>query len=84
MNGKLVKDRYKLWCVEFEDVTWEDNRHEKFTNSIPVHPDDLEMLLNLEKNFDSIESRILLNPNVEFEIVTNQKLSGIVEYAKLK
>jgi hypothetical protein len=53
-------------------------------DSIQLHPNDAYELFELEQRFDNLESRIAANPNVEFEIVEEWKISGMVKYAKLK
>ena len=40
--------------------------------------------MEIDKIFDNLESRISKSPDVEFEIIENIKMSGIVRYAKLK
>jgi len=48
-----------------------------------LHADDCNDLLELEERFDFIESRIAASPLVEYELITQQKMSGLVAYAKL-
>jgi len=76
MIGILVRDRYKIWSVKYKDIDNSDKQ-------LPLISEDVEYLLELERNFDNLDSRIDVNPEVEFFIVENKKMSGIVKYAKL-
>jgi|LakMenE01Jun11ns_1017448.scaffolds.fasta_scaffold8624754_2 hypothetical protein len=84
MKGKLKRKEDNMWVVEYEDVIFGDNRLSLEPNEIQLHPDDVEKMLELDRMFDNLEARININPEVEFDIVEHQKLSGIVKYAKLK
>lgn len=48
-----------------------------------LHPDDVEMILDLGSIFDNIAARILSSPVIEFNIVQHKKLTGIATYAKI-
>jgi len=72
MKGKLHKTEDHGWIVLFDD------------EFLQLHPDDVNDLIDLDNVFDNVEARIAASPNVEFEIVENQKMSGVVKYAKLK
>jgi hypothetical protein len=84
MKGKLKRKEDNMWIVEYEDVIFGDNRLSLEPYEIQLHPDDVEKMLELDRMFDNLEARINVNPEVEFDIVEHQKLSGIVKYAKLK
>jgi hypothetical protein len=84
MKGKLKRKEDNMWVVEYEDVYFGDNRLSLEPNEIQLHPDDVEKMLELDRMVDNIEARVNINPEVEFDIVEHQKLSGIVKYAKLK
>jgi hypothetical protein len=84
MKGKLKRKEDNMWIVEYEDVIFGDNRLSLEPYEIQLHPDDVEKMLELDRMFDNLEARININPEVEFDIVEHQKLSGIVKYAKLK
>ena len=70
--GTLVKEEHKFWIVQSE------------LGDLQLHPDDVEVLLDWEKNFDDMESRIAFSPQVQFKIVEHEKLTGTIKYAKLK
>jgi hypothetical protein len=84
MKGKLKRKENIMWVIEYNDVLFGDNRLSLEPNEIQLHPDDVEKMLELDRTFDNIEARINVNPEVEFDIVEHQKLSGIIKYAKLK
>ncbi len=84
MKGNLKRKEDNMWIVEYEDVIFGDNRLSLEPYEIQLHPDDVEKMLELDRMFDNLEARIKVNPEVEFDIVEHQKLSGIVKYAKLK
>ena len=84
MKGELKRKEDNMWIVEYEDVIFGDNRLSLEPNEIQLHPDDVEKMLELDRTFDNIEARINVNPEVEFDIVEHQKLSGIIKYARLK
>jgi hypothetical protein len=84
MKGKLKRKEDNMWVVEYEEVYFGDNRLSLEPYEIQLHPDDVEKMLELDRMFDNLEARINVNPEVEFDIVEHQKLSGIVKYAKLK
>lgn len=71
MKGKLHKSEYNVWLVKYEE------------EDLQLHPDDVNQILKLSEIFDSIESRIYSDPIVEFEIIENKKMDGVVKYAKL-
>ena len=71
-SGILVKGEHDFWIVQSE------------LGDLQLHPDDVEVLLEYERRFDNLESRISFSPQVQFKIVEHEKLSGIIKYAKLK
>ena len=82
MKGILHKDKYNTWWVVYDEVLGE-SVVKKNQNALQLHPDDVNELLELDFIFDNLEVRVALNPEVDFEIVKVQKLSGIAVYAKL-
>ena len=71
LKGRLYRDKHNEWLVESSEQTYH------------LHPDDVEFFLELEQRFDSIEGRIAANPEVNFNVVNHNKLTGIATYAKL-
>jgi hypothetical protein len=71
MTGKLHRAEYGEWLVQYQGQEFQ------------LHPDDVEYLLELDRVFDCLESRIAASPEVKFEIVEHQKLDGVATYAKL-
>lgn len=53
------------------------------TKEIQLHPDDVNDILEQAKVFDNIESRIVADPRIEFEIVEHKKMGGVATYAKI-
>jgi hypothetical protein len=85
MKGQLIKHPdHQFWMVEYEEIYSADNRHEVIKVNLQLHPDDVEKIHEWNQIFDSIEGRINSIPEVEFDIIEHQKLSGIVKYAKLR
>jgi hypothetical protein len=85
MKGQLIKHPdHQFWMVEYEEIYSADNRHEVIKVNLQLHPDDVEKIHEWNQIFDSIEGRIHSIPEVEFDIIEHQKLSGIVKYAKLR
>ena len=82
MKGILHKDKYNTWWVLYDEVLGE-SVVKKNQNPLQLHPDDVNELLELDFIFDNLEARVASNPEVDFEIVKVQKLSGIAVYAKL-
>ena len=76
MIGRLHKREYDEWVVTYTEVNE--------TIDLQLHPDDINNLVELDRIFDNLEARIASQPNVEFEIVNHQKLTGSIKYAKLK
>jgi len=76
MTGRLHKREHDEWVVTYTEVNE--------TINLQLHPDDVNNLIELDRIFDNLEARIASQPNVEFEIVNHQKLTGSIKYAKLK
>jgi hypothetical protein len=74
MKGELIKSTHG-WMISYI----ENGEHK----GISLHYDDVDYIRELEFTFDNIEARIATNPEVEFEIVENQKMSGVSRYGKL-
>ena len=82
MKGKLVKTEHG-WFVRYKETT----PLSITTETLPLHPADVEQINKDSQVFDNIEARIASNPEVEFEIIT-EYWSGEVgvnglTYAKL-
>lgn len=77
MKGRLLKTEDHGWLVAYNDS-------EGLFQFMQLHPDNVLEFIELDNIFDNIEARISSHPDVEFEIVENQKLDGVVKYAKLK
>jgi hypothetical protein len=56
---------------------------ESIPDWIPLHPDDLTYFAEMNERFDNFEARVLSSPEVEFEIIINNKFTGKIIYAKL-
>jgi hypothetical protein len=74
MKGELIKSTHG-WMISYIE-----NGEAK---GVSLHYDDVDYIHELEFTFDNIEARIAANPIVEFEIVENQKLTGVSRYGKL-
>ena len=74
MKGELIKSEHG-WMISYTE-----NGEAK---GVSLHYDDVDYIRELEYTFDNIEARIAANPIVEFEIVENQKMSGVSRYGKL-
>lgn len=74
MKGELIKSEHG-WMISYI----ENGEHK----GVSLHYDDVDYIHELEFTFDNIEARIAANPIVEFEIVENQKLTGVSKYGKL-
>lgn len=81
MRGVLFNTKYEGWLVKFNKK--ELNPNELGVDNLQLHPDNVNEIIDLSKRFDNIEARIATDPMVEFEIVENQKMDGVVKYAKL-
>ena len=67
MEGEMI-NRGDVWFVQYEDYGgW--GLTEIVNREIPLHPDNLEQLKIYDRVFDHIESRIMSNPKVKFDLV---------------
>ena len=67
MKGKLIYDQ-EGWWVQYT-ATLPDGT-EYFQADTMLHPDDVKFLEDCNLVFDNLEARININPEVEFEMVT--------------
>lgn len=74
MKGELLNTNHGWMISYIEDGT---------AKGVSLHPGDVEFIDECRFTFDNIEARIATNPEVEFEIVENQKISGVARYGKL-
>jgi hypothetical protein len=74
MKGKLFKSEHG-WMISYEE--------DGVAKGVSLHYDDVDFIDESRFSFDNIEAIIAANPEVEFEIVDNQKLTGISKYGKL-
>jgi hypothetical protein len=74
MKGELIKSEHG-WMISYI----ENGEHK----GVSLHHDDIEFIEQTKFTFDNIEAMIAANPEVEFEIVENQKLTGVSRYGKL-
>ena len=74
MRGELLNTDHG-WMVTYTE--------DGVAKGLSLHYDDVEFINETRFTFDNIEARIAANPEVEFEIVENQKLDGVSRYAKL-
>ena len=74
MKGELIKSTHG-WMISYI----ENGEHK----GISLHHDDIEFIEETKFTFNDIEATIAANPEVTFEIVENQKLTGVSRYGKL-
>jgi hypothetical protein len=74
MKGELLNTDHG-WLISYTEDGVE--------RGVSLHPDDVDYIDKLKFTFDNIEARIASNPIVEFEIIENQKMSGVSRYGKL-
>ena len=74
MRGELHNSEHGWLVIYTEDGV---------EKGLSLHWDDVEFINESRYTFDNIEARIAERPEVEFEIVENQKLDGVSRYAKL-
>jgi hypothetical protein len=74
MTGELLNTDHG-WMISYTE-----NGEAK---GVSLHYDDIEFIEETKFTFNDIEARIAANPIVEFEIVENQKLTGVSRYGKL-
>lgn len=49
-----------------------------------LHSGDVNWIEEMKNMFDDMEGRIKADPEVEFDVVEHQKLTGVAKYAKLR
>ena len=81
MRGVLYNTKHNGWMVKFNKK--ELNPNELGVDELQLHPDDVNEIIEQSIWFDNIEARIAAYPEVKFQIVENEKMSGVVRYAKL-
>ena len=67
MKGKLIKD-HEGWWVQHKAKGLDGNL--EYIAESMLHPDDVKFLEDCRLWFDNIEGRVVANPEVEFEMVT--------------
>ena len=72
MKGKLIYDQEGWWVQH--TATSPDGK-EYFQADTMLHPDDVKFLEDCNLVFDNLEARININPEVEFEMVTETVMS---------
>jgi hypothetical protein len=74
MKGELINTKHG-WMISYI----ENGEHK----GVSLHHDDIEFIEQTKFTFDDIEATIAANPEVTFEIVENQKLTGVSRYGRL-
>jgi hypothetical protein len=74
MKGELIKSEHG-WMISYI----ENGEHK----GISLHHDDIEFIEQTKFTFDDIEATIAANPEVTFEIIENQKLTGVSKSGRL-
>lgn len=74
MKGKLFKSEHG-WMISYTE--------DGIEKGLSLHYDDVDFINESRYTFDDIEASIASNPEVEFEIIENQKLDGVSRYGKL-
>lgn len=74
MKGELIKSTHG-WMISYI----ENGEHK----GISLHYDDVEFIEETKFTFNDIEATIAANPEVTFEIVENQKLTGVSKSGRL-
>jgi hypothetical protein len=67
MKGKLIYDQGEWWV---QHMATSPDGVECFQADTMLHPDDVKFLEDCNLVFDNLEARININPDVEFEMVT--------------
>jgi len=80
MKGKISKTEDCGWIVT---STFYNSMNQPVDDYLQLHPDDVESILSLSNIVENLEDLILSSTEVSFEIVENQKLSGVARYAKI-
>jgi hypothetical protein len=74
MTGELIKSEHG-WMISYI----ENGEHK----GVSLHHDDIEFIEQTKFTFDDIEATIAANPEVTFEIIENQKLTGVSKSGRL-
>jgi hypothetical protein len=72
MKGKLIYDQEGWWV---QHMATSPDGVEYFQADTMLHPDDVKFLEDCNLVFDNLEARININPEVEFEMVTETVMS---------
>jgi len=72
MKGKLIYDQEGWWV---QHTATSPDGTEYFQADTMLHPDDVKFLEDCNLVFDNLEARININPEVEFEMVTETVMS---------
>jgi hypothetical protein len=80
MKGTLHKTQlYQGWVIRWSSpLEYKQPIHE-----YPLHPDDVQQILQDSQIFDNIEARIAAYPNVEFKLEKKYLANETITYAKL-
>jgi hypothetical protein len=79
MKGRLVKTE-QGWFVRYKETT----PLSITTETLPLHPADVEQINKDSQVFDNIEARIASYPEVEFEMVKENIDTGALEAPYIK
>jgi len=74
MKGELINTKHG-WMISYI----ENGEHK----GVSLHHDDIEFIEQTKFTFNDIEATIAANPEVTFEIIENQKLTGVSRYGRL-
>jgi hypothetical protein len=72
MKGKLIYDQEGWWV---QHTATSPDGTEYFQADTMLHPDDVKFLEDCSLWFDNIEGKVIVNPDVEFEMVTETVMS---------
>ena len=70
MNGEIKKIDGN-WVISYKDKIY------------PLHPDDLQQILEDSQIFDNIEARIFAQPQVKFELTKKHFSDKTIIHAKI-
>jgi hypothetical protein len=72
MKGKLIYDQGEWWV---QHMATSPDGVEYFQADTMLHPDDVKFLEDCNLVFDNLQARINIDPEVEFEMVTETVMS---------
>lgn len=76
MEGILQKNDDNQWVIHYKVGR-------KYTD-VDVHPDDTDYVEKIHQDYlNETENRFNNFPYIEFELVYNQKMSGVSRYGKI-